>query len=99
MKTLLLIGALTLLASPAFAATQAEAEAAVSAAKAEEARAIAAQSAWTPTEDALKSAAKALEAKDWMTAKANADEALALARRSIEQSVEQKSLWRDAVIR
>jgi hypothetical protein len=99
MKKLVLIGAMMCVALPAFAATQAEAEASLAAANAEEALARKAQSAWTPAEQALVDAKKALSAKDWNTAKATADEALALAKRSIEQSEEQKTLWRDAVIR
>ena len=60
---------------------------------------MAAKAAWTPTEAALKDAEKSLAAKDWDTAKAAADEALALATRSLAQSHEQKTLWQDAVIR
>lgn len=81
------------------AATEADATSSLAAASAEEAKAVAAKSAWTPTETALAAAKKALAAGDFDLAKRLADEALALARRSIEQSHEQQSVWRDAEIR
>lgn len=87
------------LAQPVLAASQQEAEAAFAAAQAAEAKAFAARAAWTPTEAILGDAKKALAAKNWDAAKAAADEALALAERSIAQSDEQKTSWRDAVIR
>jgi hypothetical protein len=87
------------LIQPALAATQREAEAALAAARAEEAKAVAVQAAWTPTEAMLSDARKALAGKQWDAAKAAADEALALAKRSLAQSEEQKTAWRNAVIR
>lgn len=88
---------LAILSLPAQAATQAEAEAALSAAQAAETEAIAAKAAWTTTETVLTKARNALAAGDWNAAKAAADEAMALANRSVEQANEQKSSWRIAV--
>ena len=88
-----------LLSQPVLAATQTEADAALKAAQAEEAKALAAQAAWTPTEALLDQARKAIAAQNWDGAKAAADEALAMAARSIAQATEQKSLWQDAVLR
>ncbi len=86
------------LPSAARAATEAQAMSSLEAARAAEALARAAKSAWTPTETALSAAEKAFAAKDFDTAKDRADEAAALAKRSIEQAEEQKSVWRDAII-
>ena len=85
--------------SAAIAASEASARASLAAAKSEEAKAIAAQAAWTATVTAIAAADKALSAGDFETAQQQADEALALARRSIQQAEEQKSVWRDAVVR
>lgn len=84
---------------PALAATQAEAEAALAAAQAAESEAIAAKAAWTPTEAALSNAKKALAAGKWDEAKAAANEAMTLAKLSVEQANEQKTSWRNAVVR
>jgi len=81
------------------AATEADAAASLSAAVAMEAKAREAQAAWTPTETALAAAKKALDSKNFELAKQQADEALALAKRSLEQAEQQKSVWRDAVVR
>jgi hypothetical protein len=54
---------------------------------------------WVPTETALKDARAALAAQKWDDAQAAATEALALAQRSIAQSHEQATAWRDAVVR
>ena len=82
----------------AWAASEAEAKTSLDAARAEESKAKAAKAAWTPTEAALAAATKALAARDFDVAKASADEALALARRSIQQAEEQKSAWREVVV-
>lgn len=89
---------LALLCTAPALAGKPEAEAALAAATAEEAQAKTAQAAWTPTEQALQAARKALAAGDWAAAQTEAEEALALARRSLEQAAEQKTLWRDAVL-
>jgi len=86
------------LSAPAFAATQAEAEMAVAAAVKADAQAVPGNR-WVPTVTALKAAQKALAAKDWDTAAAQAALAQALALRSVEQSKEQETAWQDAVIR
>lgn len=99
MRSFFLAAGFALLTLPAFAATQAEAEAAVAAAVAAEAEAIAAKAAWTTTESALADARKAIAAGKWDEAKTTADEALAMARLSIEQANEQKAVWRNAVFR
>jgi hypothetical protein len=98
-RSILLAAGLVMLSLPALAATQAEAEAALAAARAAESEAVAAKAAWIPTETALTKAAKALAAEKWDEAKLAADEALALARLSVEQANEQKTSWRNAVFR
>jgi len=98
-RAVLLAAGVAVLSLPALAATQAEAEAALAAAKAAETEALAAKAAWTTTEANLSKSVKALAACNWEEAKATADEALALARRSVEQAEEQKTIWRNAVFR
>ncbi|WP_298357186.1 hypothetical protein [Rhodoblastus sp.] len=98
-RSILLAFGLALLSLPAVAATQAEAEAALAAAQAAESEALAAKAAWTTTEADLTKAQKALAARQWDQAKAAADEALTLAKRSVEQANEQKTSWRNAVFR
>lgn len=96
-RVMIVAAGLAMLSLPALAATQAEAEAAVSAAEAAEAEAIAAKAAWTTTEKYLTNAKTALAAGNWDAAKSAADEALELAKLSIEQANEQKELWPLAV--
>ena len=98
-RSILLAAGLTVLSLPALAATQAEAQAAFAAAQAAESEALAAKAAWTPTEADLTKAQKALAAGQWDQAKAAADEALTLAKLSVEQANEQKTSWRNAVFR
>ncbi|MGB9114544.1 hypothetical protein [Bradyrhizobium sp.] len=97
MRSIFLAAGLVVLSLPALAATQAEAEAAVAAAEAVESGAIAAKAAWTTTEANLTKARKALAASKWDEAKAAADEAATLAKLSIEQANEQKTVWRNAI--
>ncbi|OIQ69585.1 hypothetical protein GALL_488120 [mine drainage metagenome] len=99
MRSIFLAAGLVVLSLPALAATQAESEAAVAAAEAVESEAIAAKAAWTTTEANLTKAKKALAASKWDEAKAAADEAATLAKLSIEQANEQKTVWRNAVFR
>jgi hypothetical protein len=99
MRAFLLAAGIMLFGLPAMAATQTDAEAALAAAQAAESEALAAKAAWVPTETALSNARKALDAGNWDEAKAAADEALTLAKLSIEQANEQKSSWRNAVFR
>ena len=97
MRAFYLAAGLAMLSLPALAATQAEAEAALTAAQATEAEAITAKAAWTSTEAALTSAKKAIAAGNWDNAKAAADEAHAQAQLSIDQANEQKTSWRTAI--
>ena len=99
MRAIAFAAGLAMVCLPAYAATQAEAEAAFNDAKAAEAEAVAAKAAWIPTETALTESRKQLTAGNWDAAKKAADEALALARRSVEQANEQKTSWRIAVFR
>lgn len=87
------------LAVPAHAATQAEAEAAVAAAKAIEAEAAKYDNRWVPAEAALKAAETALAHQAWDTAVTEANTARAMGTRAVEQSKEQATAWHDAVIR
>lgn len=98
-RAIIFAAGLAMLSLPAMAATQAEAEAAFAAAQAAENEALAAKAAWIPTETNLTTARKALDASNWDAAKAAADEALALAKLSIEQANEQKTAWRVEVFR
>jgi len=95
----LLIAVLTLVAVPALAADQTDAAASLARAEQEEAEAGKLGNRWVPAEAALKSARAALAKQDWDTALTQATRAQALAERAIEQAQEQKTLWRDAVIR
>ena len=54
---------------------------------------------WLPAEASLKAAKAALALDAWDTAVAEATKARLLAERAVEQSNEQKTAWRDAVIR
>ena len=99
MKFLLPLVVVLPLVAPAQAASEAQAQQCVAEASATEARALAAQAAWTSTEQVLAAARKALEAKDWDGACKAAIEAKAQAERALEQANEQKSLWRDAVLK
>ncbi len=92
---------LTLLAPavPAYAATQAEAEAALTAAQKAEAEAAKYDNRWVPAEAALKAAETAIAHQAWDTAVAEANTARARGLRAVEQSKEQETAWHDAVIR
>jgi len=98
MKTLLAVLMAWVLTGPARAATQADAEAAVTAAAQIESQAEPGNR-WVPAEAALKAARSALIGEDWDTAAAQAATARALALRSVEQSKEQQTAWHDAAIR
>jgi hypothetical protein len=92
---------LALAVSPvvAHAATQAEAEAALAAAKQAEAEAARYNNRWLPAEAAVTAAEKAIAAHAWDVAVAQAATARAMGLRAVEQSREQETAWRDAVIR
>ena len=99
MRVIFVATSFAMLGLPALAATQEEAEAALAAAQATETDALNAKAAWIPTETALTDAKKAIAAGNWDAAKKAADEALALAKLSIEQANEQTTSWRIAVFR
>jgi hypothetical protein len=94
----LMVG-LALVSFPVLATPETEARDMLSKAQAEESAAREAKCAWVPTETALTKAQKAVDGKQWKEAKEAAEEALTLARLSIKQANEQKSLWQNAVIR
>lgn len=98
MRSLLALLLLASLTVPAYAATQAEAEAALASATQAEASA-APGNRWVPTEAALNAAKAAIAKQSWDEAVAQATTAHSLALRSIEQSKEQETAWHDAVIR
>lgn len=98
MKTFWAFLALAVMALPAQAASQAEAEAALTGAAQAEASATPGNR-WVPAETALKAAKAAIASKDWDTAVAQATTARSLALRSVEQSKEQETAWHEAVIR
>jgi hypothetical protein len=85
--------------APADAANQAEAEQALADAKRAEADAARYNNRWLPAEAALTAAEKAIAAQSWDEAVAQANKARAMGLRAVEQSREQESAWRDAVIR
>jgi hypothetical protein len=87
-------------AGSAFAAsTQADFDAALTAALAAEKDAGALKNQWTTTEEVLAAAKKAAAAGDFDAAVAAARQAEALAKASIAQAKEQDSAWKDGVIR
>lgn len=94
-----LVMALVAFAGPALAADQTTAATALAAAEQAEAQAASVGNRWVPAEAALKSARAAMAKQDWDTSLAEATRARALADRAVEQAREQKTLWRDAVIR
>lgn len=81
------------------AATQSEFDAAYATAVAAEQQAGAVRNQWTVTEDALKTAKKAADAKNYDAAVASAQRAEALAKRSVEQAKEQDQQWTNEVVR
>lgn len=98
MRLLLPLAFLTVLYGPAYAASQSDAEAAQADATQIDARATPGNR-WIPTETALQAARAAIASGDWDTAVAQATQARSLAQRSVEQSKEQETAWRDAIIR
>jgi hypothetical protein len=90
----LAICAALILATPAVAASKQDFNAAYAAAEKVEHQALAMQDAWTTTEKTLKEAKKAAAANDYNLATAFARKAEALAKVSVRQAQEQKTLWR-----
>lgn len=95
----LLAAALMTIAVPAFAADQSTATMALTEANQAEAQAASLGNRWVPAEAALRAARAAQAKQDWDTMLTEATRAKALADRAVEQAREQKTLWRDAVIR
>ena len=83
----------------AHAADKAQAETAVAGAVSAEDAAARLGNRWIPAEASLKTAKAALASGNWDTAVTEATKARLLAERAVEQSNEQKTAWRDAVIR
>lgn len=96
---LLLLVALPFAAHAADAADKAEAESAIAGAVKAEDTAGQLGNRWIPAEASLKAAKAAFASGTWDTAIAEATRARLLAERAVEQSNEQKTAWRDAVIR
>lgn len=87
------------LPAAAHAADKAQAETAVAGAVSAEDAAARLGNRWIPAEASLKAAKAALISGNWDTAVTEATKARLLAERAVEQSNEQKTAWRDAVIR
>jgi len=81
------------------AADKAQAETAVAGAASAEDAAARLGNRWIPAEASLKTAKAALSSGNWDIAVTEATKARLLADRAVEQSNEQKTAWRDAVIR
>jgi hypothetical protein len=96
---MLVVLAVLLTTSCAFAATEADYKAAYAAAEAANAEAGKLRNQWTTTAAMLATAKKAADAGDFDTAVAAAKEAEALAKASIFQSTSEKTLWKDMEIR
>lgn len=94
----LLVAASVLLVGAAHAPDKASAEAALQTAVQQEDAAGQLGNRWLPAEAALKAAKAALAASEWDKATEQAALAHAMATRAIEQSREQETAWRDAVI-
>ena len=99
MKRLFIAAALIGFSTTAHAATSADAQAALANAEKTEAQVAGYGNRWVPAEAALKAARAAIAKQNWDEALAQANTARALAQRAVEQSQEQETLWRDAVIR
>jgi multidrug resistance efflux pump len=100
MRNLVLIAVLFAAgAAPAFAASEADYKAALSAAEAAEKQADQLRNKWTTTEAQLAAAKKAATAGDFDAAIKAATEAEALAKASIVQASSEKERWKDLEIR
>ncbi|MBN8890798.1 MAG: hypothetical protein BGP12_01550 [Rhodospirillales bacterium 70-18] len=99
MKALAIAALLAALPLAAHAADKTEAETALAAAVKAEDAAGQVGNRWVPAEAALKAAKAALAAGAWDKAVAEAAVAQAMANRAVEQSHEQETAWRDAVVR
>jgi hypothetical protein len=86
-------------ATSALAATEADYKAALAAAEAANKEAAGLRNQWTVTAAAIAAAKKAAEAGDFDKAVASSNEAEALAKASIFQATNEKTLWKDMEIR
>jgi hypothetical protein len=86
-------------ATSAFAATEADYKAALAAAEAANKEAAGLRNQWTVTAAAIAASKKAAEAGDFDKAVASSNEAEALAKASIFQATNEKTLWKDMEIR
>jgi len=86
-------------ATSALAATEADYKTALSAAEAANKEAAGLRNQWTVTAAAIAAAKKAAEAGDFDKAVASSNEAEALAKASIFQATNEKTLWKDMEIR
>ena len=86
-------------ATSAFAATEADYKAALAAAEAANKEAAGLRNQWTVTAAAIAAAKKAAEAGDFDKAVASSNEAEALAKASIFQATNEKTLWKDMEVR
>ena len=86
-------------ATSAFAATEADYKAALAAAEAANKEAANLRNQWTVTAAAIAAAKQAAEAGDFDKAVASSNEAEALAKASIFQATNEKTLWKDMEIR
>jgi hypothetical protein len=97
---ILLVGLFSIwLPVAAHAAEKAQAETAIAGAVSAEDAAARLGNRWIPAEASLRTAKAALASGNWDTAVTEATKARLLAERAVEQSNEQKTAWRDAVIR
>jgi hypothetical protein len=86
-------------ATSALAATEADYKTALAAAEAANKEAAGLRNQWTVTAAAIAAAKKAAEAGDFDKAVASSNEAEALAKASIFQATNEKTLWKDMEIR
>ena len=98
-RTSLLALTSVLIATSAFAASEADYKAALAAAEAANKQAAGVRNQWTTTAATINAAKKAAEAGDFDKAVASANEAEALAKASIFQATSEKALWKDMEIR
>jgi len=99
MRMQIALMATLLMASPAFAASEADYKAAFAAAEAANKQAGSLRNQWTTTATMLAAAKKAGDAGDFDKALEAAREAEALAKASIFQATSEKTLWKDMEIR
>ena len=97
--SLLSLASVLLVATSAFAASEADYKAALAAAEAANKQAAGVRNQWTTTAATINAAKKAAEAGDFDKAVASAVEAEALAKASIFQATSEKTRWRDLEIR